>query len=88
MTNKETAKSINQAAKAQKKTFNETKPKGETIVSIDYSLPTVSVEIYPNKEYFFQGEEAGNILEEVIAASNKFNTSVENTLIWMAISWG
>lgn len=86
MTNKEMQKLINTTAKAARKTFKQYKPEGSSIIEINYILPYVAVNSY-DSEYFFQGEEAANLLEEATNTSNKFNVSVENVIIWQSQGW-
>lgn len=90
MTNKEMQQMINKTANAAKKSYLksfENQKEADPIVNINYGLPYVGINCADGSEYFFQGEEASNLLEEAIAASNKFNTTVENTLIWMSQGW-
>lgn len=86
MTNKEMQKLINKTAKAARKIFKETSPAGSKIIDINYALPYVAVNS-GNDEYFFQGEEASNLLEEATNTSNKFNVSVEDAIIWQSQGW-
>lgn len=86
MTNKEMQRTINDAAKSARKSFAKYGADGEKIIDINYSLPTVALNGI-DSEYFFQGEEASNLLEEATNASNKFNVSVEDALIWMSQGW-
>ncbi len=87
MTNKEMTRDILRSAKSARKTVKETYPAGTKIVDINYALPYVGIVCPDGNEYFFQGEEAGNLLEEAVATSNKFNVSVEDVLIWKSQSW-
>jgi len=86
MTNKEMQKLINSTAKAARKTFKQYAPAGDSIIEINYGLPYVAVNS-GNEEYFFQGEEASNLLEEATNTGNKFNVSVEDAIIWQSQSW-
>lgn len=52
-------------------------------VEIDYSLPTVAVTL-EGKEYFFQGEEALDLLE---GAKTLLGVEAEDFILWMARSW-
>ena len=88
MTNKETAASIKRIAKAYKKDHRLYIPKDANIMDINYSIPYLAVDLPDGKSYYFQGEEAGDILEEATTASNKFNVSLEDAILWMALSWG
>lgn len=51
-------------------------------VEIDESLPTVSVKLSDGQEYFFQGEEAQNLLDEV-----PDNIAAEDYILHNAIGW-
>jgi hypothetical protein len=86
MTTRQFAADINRTAKAARKYFKETQPAGEKIIDINWGLPYLAI-YSGNDEYFFQGEGASELLEQAVSTSNKFNTNVENTLIWMAQSW-
>jgi len=84
MTNKEMQKMINTIAKAARKAY-----KTETdmpIISINYGIPYVSINSWA-ESYFFQGQEASELLEEATNTSNKFNVSVEDVIIWHSQSW-
>ena len=54
-------------------------------VTINWRIPTVSVEMHNDIEYFFQEYEASRLLEE--ADSNRDNISVEDYIMWSAQSW-
>jgi hypothetical protein len=84
MTNKEMQKLINSTAKVARKSF--TTETDMRIIDINYDIPYVSV-CSGEDTYFFQGEEAGNLIEEATNTSNKFNVSVEDAIIWQAQSW-
>ncbi len=88
MTNKETKRAINKTAKAYRADHRKYMPKDAVLIDINHGIPYVAIELPNGKEYYFQGEEAGNILEEATTASNKFETSLENTLLWMSNGWG
>jgi hypothetical protein len=88
MINKELKQQINQTAKAAKELFKYCMPKGEKIVVINTGLPYIAINLGNGTEYFFQGEEASFMLDEVTQAAEKFSTSIENTLLWLAQGWG
>lgn len=52
-------------------------------VKIDYALPTVAVTL-EGEEYFFQGEEAADLLE---GAKVLLGVEVEDFILWSARSW-
>ena len=87
MTNLEMARMINKTAKAAIKSIKSTMPADTKAVEINYSLPYVAIVCPDSSEYFFQGEEAENLLEQAIATSNKFNVTVDNVLIWQSQGW-
>ena len=87
MTTREMKRDILRSAKSARKTVRETYPAGTKIVDINYGLPYVGIICPDGSEYFFQGEDAGNLLEEAVTISNKFNVSVEDVLIWQSQSW-
>lgn len=86
MTNKEMKKLINTTAKAARKEFKQYQPADSKIIEINYGLPYVAV-FSGSKDYFFQDEEAANLLEEATNTANKFNVSVENAILWQAQGW-
>ena len=53
-------------------------------ITIDWNIPTVSVEMHDG-DYFFQEHEAVALLEE--ADSNRDNISVEDYIMWSAQGW-
>lgn len=62
------------------------KAKGDKVVEIVWGLPTVAINL-SDKEYFFQGQEASDLLAEAVDSGNKFEAPVEDVLIWMSQSW-
>lgn len=91
MTNLQMRKHINKTAKLARKEYLasfEVKPvdTDDLIISINWGLPYVGVNT-TDKKYFFQGEEASNLLEEGVKTGNKFQVSVEDAIIWMAQGW-
>lgn len=86
MTNKEMRKHILASAKSARKSFKEVAPDGEKIIDINWGIPYVGINGIEN-EYFFQGEEASQLLEEATNTGNKFNVSIENALIWQSQGW-
>ena len=86
MTNLEMKKLINQCAKSVTQNFKFTNPKSK-LVDINWGIPYVAINLPNGEEYFFQGEEASNLLEEATNTGNKFNVSVENALIFTSQSW-
>lgn len=83
MTNKEFAKNVAGIAKKTMKA----KQFRYTDINIDYGLPYISIGI-DGCEFYAQGEEAGDIIAEVIEASNKTNLAVSTCLIWWLESAG
>jgi len=86
MNTKEMRKHILASAKSARKSFSDISPDGEKIIDINYSIPYVAINGV-EAEYYFQGEEASNLLEEATNTANKFNVSVEDALIWQSQSW-
>lgn len=86
MTNKEMRKHILASAKSARQSFAAIAPDGEKIIDINYRLPTVAINGI-EADYFFQGEEASNLLEEATNTANKFEVSIEDALIWQSQSW-
>ncbi len=86
MTNKEMRRHILASCKSAKKSFKAVAPKDDKMIDINYGIPYVAINGVQD-EYFFQGEEAANLLEEATNTANKFNVSVEEALIWQSQSW-
>jgi hypothetical protein len=82
MTSRELKKSIVASARLARKNHKETMPDGEKLIEINWGIPYVSI-----GEYFFQGEEASNLLEDAVNSSNKLNVNVEDVIIWMSQGW-
>lgn len=78
---------INRAAKSARKSFKEQMPTSVEIIDINHGIPYVGIDLANGDEYFFQGQEASELLEQATTTSNKFNTNLEDTLLWMAQSW-
>lgn len=87
MTNREMMQHINKCAKAVKKEFKIVAPKDEKLVDINYGIPYVGINLPNGEEFFFQGEDARNLLEEATNTANKFQVSIEDALIWHSQSW-
>ena len=77
---------INRTARLMRKSFKEQMPKDEKIIDINYSLPYVGINLV-DEDYFFQGSEAEELLQQAKITSDKFATNIENTLLWMAQGW-
>ena len=84
MTTKEMKSDILKTAKAIRKEFKRSSPKGSEVIEINWSLPYVSVN---TKNYFFQGEEASELLADAVEAGNKFNVGVEDVILWKSTNW-
>ena len=87
MTNKEMKQQILTVAKAARKSVKETAPTGTKIIDINYGLPYVAVVCPDGSEYFFQGQEASELLNEAKNTVDKFSVSVEDAIIWQSQSW-
>ena len=70
MTNKQMREQIEGCVQAERAA-------GGTI-EINTGLPYVAITLSNGDEYFFQGEEADELLDEHNASANKFNTTVED----------
>lgn len=91
MTNRQFAAHIKRTAKAERKAYLASfeKPKeADKIVDINWGLPYVGINLSNGQEYFFQEEAASEILEEATSAANKFNSSIDDVLLWQAQGWG
>lgn len=85
MTNLEMRKMINSCAKSAKKSHNDSfavKSERTPLLEINNGLPYVAI-----GEYFFQGEEASDLLYEAMNTASKFGVSVENAIIWQSQGW-
>ena len=79
MTNKELMAEINKTAIAARKS-------GQTI-EIDFSLPYVDIN-GTGSVYFFQGQDAADLLENAITLANKLNAcSPEDIILWQSQGW-
>jgi uncharacterized protein (DUF4213/DUF364 family) len=87
MNNKEMNTIIKECVKSVKKSAKETLPENEKIIDINFGLPYIAISLPNGGEYFFQGEEASNLLEEATNTGNKFNVSIEDAIIWQSQSW-
>lgn len=86
MTTKEMRRDIIKTTKSARQSYKATAPADSNIIDINYSLPYVAVNC-PNSEYFFQGDDASNLLKEATNTGNKFNVSVEDAIIWQSQGW-
>ncbi len=87
MTTKQMTKSIVNTAKAVRKEFKSIMPEDCKLIDINWGLPYVGINLPNGEEYFFQGEEASNLLEEAVNTGNKFSVSIEDALLWQSQSW-
>lgn len=67
------------------KTANSARLSGQTI-DINYGLPYVDIN-GTEDVYFFQGQEASDLLAEAVEAGNKFNCHVEDYLLFISQGW-
>lgn len=79
MTNKEMRKDIERSARAEEN--------AGTTIEIDYRLPFVHIEYEDGKEYYFQGQEASELLETHERAASKFGVSVTDSILHSAQGW-
>lgn len=56
-------------------------------VDINPILPTVLIHRDENDEYFFQEQEASNLLDEAQTACNKFSVTLKEWLLYAAQGW-
>jgi hypothetical protein len=87
MTDKQMRGEIRRIARAARKIFKETYPKDEKIIVLNESIPYLAISLKNGKEYYFQGEAAEEILDEALAVSSNYKTTIEDALIWMADGW-
>lgn len=79
MTNEEMKQQIEQAAQSELHA-------GATI-EINTNLPYVALTMSDGSEYFFQGQEADQLLDEHNASADKFDTTVEASILHSAQGW-
>ncbi len=79
MTNSEMQQQIEQSAQAEREA-------GATI-EINNSLPYVALTMSDGSGYFFQGQEASELIDEHELSASKFNTSVEDSILHSAQGW-
>jgi hypothetical protein len=79
MTNLEMKQQIEQSATAERAA-------GSTI-EINYGLPYVAINMGGESEYFFQGDEASDLIDEHELSAEKFDTSVEDSILHSAQGW-
>lgn len=77
MTDPEFTSQINEAARAERAA-------GATI-EINEALPYVALKMSDGSEYFFQGDEASDLLRENDHAD--LDCSVEDSILWSAQGW-
>lgn len=87
MTTKQTSRLIIKTAKAVRKEFKKAMPEGKQLVEINWSLPYLAVNLPDGKEYFFQGQEASEMLQKCVETSNMYNVGVEDTILFLSQSW-
>jgi hypothetical protein len=59
---------------------------GQTI-DINYSLPYVAIDCQDGTEYFFQGQEASELIQEAESSKLARYCSVEDIILWQAQGW-
>ena len=60
--------------------------KGGQKIEINYSLPYIAINT-GFEEYFFQGDEANNLIEEAQKSKLSNFCTVENIILWQAQGW-
>ncbi len=78
---------IQRTAKSIRADHKTRMPKDSVLVELNYRLPYVALNLPNGEEYFFQGEEASEILEEAVNAGNKFCVAPEDYLLYISQSW-
>jgi len=58
-----------------------------TTIEINNSLPYVALTMSDGSEYFFQGQEASELLDEHELSASKFATTVEASILHSAQGW-
>lgn len=56
-------------------------------IEINTGLPFVALTMSDGSEYFFQGQEADELLDEHNASADKFDTTVESSILHSAQGW-
>lgn len=79
MTNKEMRREIERAAQAEYD--------AGTTIEINTSLPYVVINFADGQEYYFQGQEASEMLEQHERAAKRFGVSVTDSILHAAQGW-
>lgn len=79
MTNEQMKQQIERCAQAERDA-------GATI-EINTGLPYVAITMSNGDEYFFQEHEADELLDEHNASADKFDTTVEDSILHSAQGW-
>ena len=87
MTNELMRQHIVACAQSVRKDFKLTMPKDEKLIDINTSLPYVGINLPGGEEYFFQEQEASELLEEAEKTAETFDVTTEEALIWMSQGW-
>lgn len=87
MTTLQFSKLVNKAARLTQQELNRSMEEKEKAIEINYRLPYVAVKHADGSEYFFQGDEADNLIEEARSSPLHNYCSVENIILWQSIGW-
>jgi hypothetical protein len=79
MTDEEMKQQIETSANAERAA-------GSTI-EINHNLPYVAIDMGGESQYFLQGQEASELIDEHELRASKFNVSVEDSILHSAQGW-
>lgn len=61
--------------------------KENMFVNVNPNIPSVAIYLNEDQEYFFQYEEAEELLDEAMAAESTYLVNIEDYILWSAQGW-
>jgi hypothetical protein len=63
-------------------------PKDSKLIEINKGLPYIAINLpNGNGDYFFQGENAEELLKEAEKIKEKFRTTIEDSILYLTTCW-
>jgi hypothetical protein len=87
MTDKQTKSIIESIGRIIRNDIKKYMSEGERAIEINTKIPYIAIQTYPNTEYYFQGDEAQNLLNEAKIGCDKFNVTIEDYILYLASNW-
>jgi hypothetical protein len=87
MTTLQLSKLVNKSARLSQQSLNQVLEDKKHAIEINYRLPYVAIMHADGSEYFFQDEEADNLIEEARRSPLHDYCSIENIILWQSIGW-